>query len=275
MRIPRFRGRTILIGSAVALAVVAIGSAAGAAIAGGPVSNGIVQGCYDSGGNVKVLTPDETACPKGYTALDWNQTGATGPAGPAGATGPAGPAGPTGATGAIGAQGPAGPTGATGATGPAGPAGPSTAGPSGLNVTTVFAIAAEDTDFAVAMCPSAEPYMTGGGAEVGDNGGNLVSDSPMHAISNGNQDAGQSLVNVSGAAAPVFTAGTTITLHDGSGHVQTDTIVTVNTSSADFANWTLATPLAFNMPLDAVFDGPGWEAIGSEVGAKAWALCSS
>ena len=106
--------RRIVITGAAALALVAGGTAAGAAIADGPVSNGVIQGCYDSGGNVKVLIAGETTCPKGYTPLNWNQTGPQGPAGPTGATGAAGPTGPVGTAGPVGATGPAGPTGAAG-----------------------------------------------------------------------------------------------------------------------------------------------------------------
>jgi len=74
-----------------------------------------INGCYSSGGALKVLTPAEPTCPSGYTSIQWNQTGPQGPQGPTGPQGPAGPQGPQGDTGA---------TGATGATGPAGPAGP-------------------------------------------------------------------------------------------------------------------------------------------------------
>ena len=84
----------------VTLAVVVAGLAAGAiAYATIPNAN-VIQGCYDSGGNVKVV--QALPCPKGYTALAWNQIG---PAGPAGAAGPSGPAGPTGATGPAGPKG--------------------------------------------------------------------------------------------------------------------------------------------------------------------------
>jgi hypothetical protein len=121
----RARTRLLAIGGVMALTVG--GGTAFAAMAGGPVSNGVVQGCYDSGGNLKVLLPGETSCPKGYTALDWNQTGS------AGATGPSGPGGPAGATGPQGPQGVAGADGATGATGATGPAGPQ--GPPGPTVT--------------------------------------------------------------------------------------------------------------------------------------------
>jgi hypothetical protein len=114
--------RMVITGAA-ALALVAGGTAAGAVIAGGPVSNGVVQGCYDSGGNVKVLVAGETSCPKGFTPLNWSQTGPQGP------QGPAGPAGLQGAKGDTGNQGLAGPAGAPGSAGPQGPAGP--AGPPG------------------------------------------------------------------------------------------------------------------------------------------------
>jgi hypothetical protein len=80
-----------------------------------PGTNGVIQGCYDSGGNVKVV--DALPCPKGYTPLQWNQTG---PKGPIGLAGPQGPIGLTGPAGPTGLTGPAGATGATGATGPAG-----------------------------------------------------------------------------------------------------------------------------------------------------------
>lgn len=71
-----------------ALGVVGVGYAFGAI----PGTGGVIQGCYDSGGNLKVV--NALPCPKGSTALSWNQTG------PAGATGE------TGATGATGAPGP-------------------------------------------------------------------------------------------------------------------------------------------------------------------------
>jgi hypothetical protein len=110
----------IVITGAAALALVAGGTAAGAAIAASPVDgSGVIHGCYTSkainGSHVIVLQDAGTACPSGTTAVTWNQQGPAGPAGPAG---PQGPKGDTGATG------PKGDTGATGATGPPGPAGP-------------------------------------------------------------------------------------------------------------------------------------------------------
>ena len=100
--------RTALLGFGGAIALTIGGGTAYATIAGGPVINGVVQGCYDSGGNLKVLLAGQTSCEKGYTALTWTQTG------PAGATGPAGPQGPAGATGSVGATGPAGVQGPAG-----------------------------------------------------------------------------------------------------------------------------------------------------------------
>jgi hypothetical protein len=97
------KARRIVIAGAAALALAAGGTAAGAAIAGPVGSDGIIHGCYDSGGNVKVVDAS-ASCPKGYTPLNWSVTG---PQGPQGATGPAG------ATGATGAQGPPGPSGAS------------------------------------------------------------------------------------------------------------------------------------------------------------------
>jgi hypothetical protein len=100
------------------------GTTAYAAIAAsGPVSsNGVVHGCFSTkavhGSHTLVLQNAGTKCPKGTTAVSWNEKGQTG------ATGPAGRQGATGATGPTGPAGPQGPTGATGPVGPAGPAGP-------------------------------------------------------------------------------------------------------------------------------------------------------
>ena len=44
-----------------------------------PGGDGMIHGCYDSGGTVKVIDTSKTAsCPKSYTALNWNQTGPQG-----------------------------------------------------------------------------------------------------------------------------------------------------------------------------------------------------
>jgi hypothetical protein len=124
----RLHARTIFISTVSAFALLAAGTSAGAAITGGPVDNsGVIHGCWTNaainGTHVVVLQDTGTTCPKGTTAITWNQqgpAGAAGPAGPAGAAGPVGPAGLAGPKGDTGAQGPAG---ATGPVGPAGPAG--------------------------------------------------------------------------------------------------------------------------------------------------------
>jgi hypothetical protein len=63
-----------------AIATALVGGIAWAAI---PGPGGVIQGCYDSGGNLKVV--NALPCPKGFTALPWNQQG---PKGDTGDTGP-------------------------------------------------------------------------------------------------------------------------------------------------------------------------------------------
>ena len=67
-----------------------------------------VAGCYSSGGALKVRTPAEPNCPKGFAPIQWGVTGPAGASGAAGAAGPAGTAGPAGPQGLQGPQGPAG-----------------------------------------------------------------------------------------------------------------------------------------------------------------------
>jgi hypothetical protein len=40
-----------------------------------------INGCYSSGGALKVLTPSSPTCPAGYIPIHWNQTGPQGPQG--------------------------------------------------------------------------------------------------------------------------------------------------------------------------------------------------
>src|SRR4051812_40558712 len=108
--------RRIAITAAAAAALLAVGTAAGAAIAGPVDAGGVIHGCYyaadKSGTSQVVLQQSGTTCPKNSTAITWNQTGpqgATGAQGPQGAPGVPGPKGDTGAQGAAGPQGPAGP----------------------------------------------------------------------------------------------------------------------------------------------------------------------
>lgn len=79
------RSTLILISAGAALALVTVGTAAGAAIAGPVDGSGVIHGCYDSGGNVRIIDTSAPSCPKGWTSLNWSQQG------PAGAMGPAGP----------------------------------------------------------------------------------------------------------------------------------------------------------------------------------------
>jgi hypothetical protein len=57
-------------------ALAASALAWGVAWAAIPDSDGVIQGCYNSGGNIKVVS--ELPCPKGYTSLPWNQQGPKG-----------------------------------------------------------------------------------------------------------------------------------------------------------------------------------------------------
>ena len=117
----------ILISAGAGLALLAAGTTAGAAIAGGPIdSSGVVYGCWTNtainGSHAFVLQDAGTTCPKGTTAISWNQQG---PAGPAGSQGPQGPKGDPGAQGSPGPPGSPGPQGDPGPQGPPGPPGTS------------------------------------------------------------------------------------------------------------------------------------------------------
>jgi hypothetical protein len=79
-----------LVGAVVA--VVVVGGVAWATIP--PVPGGVIQGCYDSGGNVKVV--DALPCPAKYTPFQWNQQG---PAGTNGTNGTDGTNGTNGVSG--------------------------------------------------------------------------------------------------------------------------------------------------------------------------------
>jgi type VI secretion system secreted protein Hcp len=104
-------------------AVASIGAAAAIAATLSPDANGVIHGCYDRQGRLRIVNAGQ-ACDKGEIAIEWNQQGPVGPAGPIGAVGPAGPPGADGRDGRDGLQGPAGAQGPQGVAGPAGPAGP-------------------------------------------------------------------------------------------------------------------------------------------------------
>jgi hypothetical protein len=115
--------------------IITSGGATVAAIAGPVDGNGVIHTCYNAGGNLKVIDAS-ASCPKGYTALNWSQTGPQGTQGPQGPAGAAGEQGPKGDTGAAGPQGPAGATGPVGLQGPVGATGPQ--GPGGAAGNTVL-----------------------------------------------------------------------------------------------------------------------------------------
>jgi hypothetical protein len=137
------RANRIVIAGAAALLLLAGGTAAGASIASPTDSSGVIHGCWTNaevgGTHAFVLQDAGTSCPKGTTAISWNQTGIQGPQGPQGATGATGPQGPKGdpgTTGATGQQGPPGPVGAQGQQGLPGAQG--AAGANGTNGNTVL-----------------------------------------------------------------------------------------------------------------------------------------
>jgi len=85
----------LLVGVCVA-AVVVCGVALAAVTLPFTGDGNTIAGCYSSGGALKVRTPAEPTCPKGYTPLEWGVTGQQGAQGPQGPQGPAGPAGAAG-----------------------------------------------------------------------------------------------------------------------------------------------------------------------------------
>jgi len=150
---PRLNRRLLAVSGAMVLLGATVGVAVGASGIIGP--DKIVHGCYDSGGNLKVISYTAT-CPKGWTAIEWNQQGIQGLKGDQGIPGIQGlkgdqgipgiqglkgdqgipgiqglkgdqgipgAIGPVGATGVTGATGAIGPVGATGAIGPVGSTG--------------------------------------------------------------------------------------------------------------------------------------------------------
>jgi type VI secretion system secreted protein Hcp len=75
----------------VVLVAVALAVAAGVAYATIPGTDGVIHGCYNKAGVLRVIDPTAGgACASGETALEWNQQGQAGPPGPPG--GPAEPA---------------------------------------------------------------------------------------------------------------------------------------------------------------------------------------
>jgi hypothetical protein len=84
--------RAVMIGAGAVLVLETGSTAAYAALAGGPVDgSGVIHGCWTNtainGTHVFVLQDAGTTCPKGTTAISWNQQGPTGPAWPSGPSG--------------------------------------------------------------------------------------------------------------------------------------------------------------------------------------------
>ena len=78
-------GRKVIIAGVGALVLIAGASAATAAVmSSGPVdSSGVIHGCYSNeafnGSHVFVLQDAGTSCPRGTTAISWNEQGPAGP----------------------------------------------------------------------------------------------------------------------------------------------------------------------------------------------------
>jgi len=80
-----------------ALVAVVVGLAVGGiAYASIPDSHGVIHGCYQNGGNLRVIDSSTGSCRPSEVALNWNQTGPTGERGPTGGRGPTGSTGISG-----------------------------------------------------------------------------------------------------------------------------------------------------------------------------------
>jgi hypothetical protein len=108
----------LTLGTLITLAAVAAGLALAAGVTLPFSGDGnTINGCYSTGGALKLETASAPTCPTGYVPIHWNVTGPQGPVGPQGIQGATGPTGATGAAGSTGATGATGTTGATGAAG--------------------------------------------------------------------------------------------------------------------------------------------------------------
>jgi hypothetical protein len=153
------------------------GTAAFATITTGPVSDGVIHGCYKTaatnGSHSLVLQNTGTHCPSGDTAIKWNERGPAGPQGPQGPKGATGPAGASG-TGATVTSLPPGnancPTGGASVTDGSGNTASACNGASGVNGETYvqeeYGISAGQTpphlESETADCPSGDVATSGG-----------------------------------------------------------------------------------------------------------------
>ena len=176
------RGRHLITAAAGALAATVL--AGGVAWAAIPGPGGVIQACYDSGGNVKVV--EALPCPRNYTAFQWNAQGVQGIQGPQGIEGPKGDKGDPGQNGADGAPGAQGPPGERGDTGDPGQNGaegqPGAQGPQGIQgspgaqgvmgppggisglqwIVQSSSADSTDTKSASAVCPQGKIVLAGG-----------------------------------------------------------------------------------------------------------------
>lgn len=116
------RSRWLKVAAIIGTASVIAGGVAAAAIPSG----GVINGCLNPAGQLRVVDPALTGCKNGESSLVWNVQGPIGPAGSQGRAGPVGPQGPQGVPGAAGANGALGPQGPAGPAGPQGVPGPAT-----------------------------------------------------------------------------------------------------------------------------------------------------
>ena len=82
------------------LAAVLLAAASGIAYAAIPGTDGVIHGCINASGQVRVIDPSAGgSCSTGESALNWNVSGAKGPTGLQGAPGPTGQPGQAGSSG--------------------------------------------------------------------------------------------------------------------------------------------------------------------------------
>jgi hypothetical protein len=163
----------------VAASAAGLLGAGGLAYASIPDSGGVIHGCYNGKGRLRVIdTAAGKTCNATEKAISWSQTGPQGVQGDPGPQGDPGAAGATGPQGDVGPRGPQGLAGHDGAPGPKGDQGPKgdagAPGPAGLSGYQVV----QSGDFSVdgpyvlieldMHCPDGKSPVGGGG--IWDNG---------------------------------------------------------------------------------------------------------
>jgi hypothetical protein len=142
---------------ALAIPLLVIGTAHASAQIPAAGGAGVIDGCVDKHGNLRIIDTSTTSCNSNETAVEWNQTGPQGLQGPQGDAGPVGPSGPQGPAGAQGSAGPQGP-----------------AGVSGYDIETFSTpFDQEQLKVAFAKCPQGL-HVIGGGAVVAHTGGDIT-----------------------------------------------------------------------------------------------------